>query len=428
MIRIRWSDPEPDSPTTLIPWPWAAVITATLFLNFPFWGYSLELGAIYTLPVNAGVIAIVALLITALFFAGPALASHAAQRPLFDVVACSIGSIPAYCLRICCVWFLVRWVAGVIAWPALYVVGNIPPYERWAILFALLGLLFITGLQSFQTSAKLALFSCKLGLAVLAAALIRVHHGWPAIYAGFPNNTVYSPVSIVWHGLSELALGLAPVLFLAADFGYRMRGRKQAAMAAVMGVAMPLWGTLLIASAISVATYASPYYTPSLNPDVGMALVSKAAQSALPGRIMIITMTAFGAVRFGARAIATAVATPVHGRWFVRVVFGCLSGVIAWCCVGDWNPIQTTSGSVTDVCLAAAAAVVTADFVSGKRRPEPVPKIDWIGFTALLAGFATAYIVQFWILQANAEAGLLPLYAVAFAVCTLGRRFHSLLP
>jgi hypothetical protein len=35
--KLRWSDSEPDDPSTPIDWRIAALILATLFLNFPFW-------------------------------------------------------------------------------------------------------------------------------------------------------------------------------------------------------------------------------------------------------------------------------------------------------------------------------------------------------------------------------------------------------
>jgi hypothetical protein len=35
--RILWFDPDTDDPSTPIDWPAAALILATLFMNFSFW-------------------------------------------------------------------------------------------------------------------------------------------------------------------------------------------------------------------------------------------------------------------------------------------------------------------------------------------------------------------------------------------------------
>jgi hypothetical protein len=77
-----------------------------------------------------------------------------------------------------------------------------------------------------------------------------------------------------------------------------------------MGVALPLFVTLLLVGAIGAATHASPFYQPSLEPTVAMALWSRAAGSALPGRRMIAAITVFGVARFGLKALAEAAGIP----------------------------------------------------------------------------------------------------------------------
>jgi len=57
--------------------------------------------------------------------------------------------------------------------------------ELGAIAAAILMFLFFTGQQSLKTVARLAGFTAKLGLAILIAALIRVHDGWPALLGPF---------------------------------------------------------------------------------------------------------------------------------------------------------------------------------------------------------------------------------------------------
>lgn len=97
MLRLRWFDPEPDDLSTPADWRFAALITATLFLNYPFWFiHGTDFRMSCALPLYAVRTAVAAMLITALFFVGPALACQAAKRPLFGIVENSLGSIPAY--------------------------------------------------------------------------------------------------------------------------------------------------------------------------------------------------------------------------------------------------------------------------------------------------------------------------------------------
>jgi hypothetical protein len=62
VLRIRWFDPESDDPSMPIDWPVAALILATLFLNFVFWNaYGGRLWRSCPLPLNAPVLGGVAL-------------------------------------------------------------------------------------------------------------------------------------------------------------------------------------------------------------------------------------------------------------------------------------------------------------------------------------------------------------------------------
>jgi hypothetical protein len=73
-----------------------------------------------SLPLYAVQVGVVSLLIATLFFVGPALAAQAAKRPLLGVVENSLGSVPAYGVRFCCVLFLLAWTAKSIAWAELW--------------------------------------------------------------------------------------------------------------------------------------------------------------------------------------------------------------------------------------------------------------------------------------------------------------------
>ncbi len=159
-------------------------MAATLFLNIHFWvRHADDLSMHYPLLTHAGIVAGAALLISVLFFFGPALAVQKAKRSVFEVIEGSVGTIPALILRACSVIFLVIWMAEMTAVPLLWWIGSILRREAaWTesvlAAAAILAFVFITASQSATTNAKLALFTTKLGAAVLLAALIRVHEGW----------------------------------------------------------------------------------------------------------------------------------------------------------------------------------------------------------------------------------------------------------
>lgn len=171
MLRFRWPDPYPDDRSTPVDWRSAALIIATLFLNFPFWYVAgSNLGMLCALPLYAFVLGAAALPITGLFFVGPALATQAARRPLFEVVESALGSIPTCGLRLCCALFLTLWIVNFgtvlgLWWSSFILRRAVSSTESGVIVAVILLFLFITGLQSPRTNAKLALFTNKLGIA-----------------------------------------------------------------------------------------------------------------------------------------------------------------------------------------------------------------------------------------------------------------------
>jgi hypothetical protein len=106
--------------------------------------------------------------------------------------------------------------------------------------------------------------------AILIAALIRVHHGWPAVLTASSVSAARSEGLELWQGLSQVAFYVAPLVFFAANFGYRSAGRKSVGMTGLMGIAVPLAGTLLLVGMIGIATTKSGLYVPSLDPNVAM--------------------------------------------------------------------------------------------------------------------------------------------------------------
>ena len=225
---------------------------------------------------------------------------------MFSVIEDSLGTMPSWGLRVCCVSFLVLWMATLIALPATLLSNNLErktsSSEIGIVAAAVLMFVFFTGLQNFQTRASLAAFSNKLGLAIVIAALIRVHQGWPALLGPFSADADRGLLWYVWQEFSMLAFYVAPLAFLAADLGRRSHGRRQVAILGLMGVALPLFRDLVSGRfdrncdlLISILPAGVPA------PTVLMALWSKAARSSLPGRVLVAAVTVFGALRFGGR-------------------------------------------------------------------------------------------------------------------------------
>jgi hypothetical protein len=302
IVRLRWSDPEPDDPSTPLDWRFPALILSTLFINLAFWCvHGGHLWVSSPFPVYSSMDAAAAL-IAAVFFVGPALATYAATRPLLGVLENSLGWIPAIVLRLWCALFVVLWIANLVRWGALWLLPfilrrHVASTESSFIAAGILVFLFVTGLRSPRTSTKLALFTNKLGIALLIAAFLRVHKGF-TIPEGFLVSGEFSPVMKLWHGVSLMSFYVAPLALLAANYGHRSDGRKSIAKFALMGVALPLFGTLLFIEIVCV---------PSGLPNISTALFGGDAGSALPGPMMLAAMTTFGAVRFGARAFADSI-------------------------------------------------------------------------------------------------------------------------
>lgn len=386
-----------------------------------------------SLPLYAVGVGAAALLITALFFVGPALAGYTARRPLLGIVENSLGSIPASGLRFCCVMFLMLWIARSVSWLRFGLLPSImrrdvTTMESGVIAVGILVFVVISSFQSLRTSAKLALFTNKLGLAILVAASIRVRQGLPAALNGYQSAGIPSEPMAFWHGLSLLAFDTAPLAFLAANFGYRSHRRKSVAMTALVGIAAPLAGTLLLVGVINVALIAAGYYQLSPEPSVAMDLWWHVAHSALPGRMLVAAITTFGAMRFGIRSLAESASVRSLRSWWSLVLLGCLASVTAWFSFPmfekTFEPLATS--------LAVAAAVLTADFVTRSWLADRVRRFDRIGVIALLAGLATPLYVPGWMVGAGDNQWwhpwLLPSYGVAFLVCVLGRsvsRFKS---
>jgi hypothetical protein len=395
--RIRWFDPDKDDPSSPVEWSTASFVTATLFLNFTTAHAIGRLWVFCPLPLFAVLVAAIAVLQTCMFYIGPALAMRTAGRSLFQLLQDSLGTIPSYAIRFGAVVFLLAWMATLIGLPVRLLMINLErePSSRlvaW-IAAAVLILVFVTGRQSLQTRAGMAAFTNKLALAIFLAALIRVHEGWPALLGPFPADTDRGHLWYVWSGFSHLTFLLAPLSILAADLGRRASGTKAVVKVGLLGVALPVFLTVLLTGVIKTATHASGYYVPSLEPNLGMALWARAARSGWPARILIAGVTVFGALRFGSRSLMDAVPIRNPGRTVTWILLACSAGSVAWCSIYMFNTYDTGFFDWSARCLAATGAVITVDFMTGRRYSARPRKLDWVGTIAILTGMAASLYV-----------------------------------
>jgi len=425
---IRWFDADRDTPSVPVDWRMASLVLAALFFNFLFAeSHSTSLGLWLPLPLYAVFMATVAAILTALFFMGPALACQSRKRPILRVIQDSVGTVPAFALRVCFVLFLVFWITAMIAlpvywWSALFRQGRASAFESGAVAATVLTFLFITAHQTMHARSALSLFTNKVALVILFAALIHVREGWGATLVGSRWDGWYYSV---WMGLSELASYMAPLGLVAANFGYRVGGRRQVALMVACGAALPLLVTMLLVGLIRTATYHSSFYQPSLNPTVSMALWSHTARSALGGRLLVAAVTVFGALRFAGRSMTDIVGVRFPGSLRGWLFVSCVIAVISWLALHPFADALQVALDWSGRCLGVASAIITADLLTRKQRDEEPQIVNWIGLTAVLAGLATPLYISHGPVMLTPMPWwypwLLPSYIVAFFVGSIGR-------
>ncbi len=402
-----------------------AALLATLFFNFAFWHvFGNTLWFPFPLPISAVLIAALSALLCLLFLVGPALAVYRSGNGLFPAIEASLGAVPTHAIRLCAFWFLALWLSDLLRRPASWELSAIlhRDTDLWDTLIAsalLLAFLAYTALQSHQTSVNLAKFTNRLAIAVLLAAVIRLHEAWATSLPMLLTTGPDSPSRFPFERFTKLAFELAPLALLASAFAQRIGSEREALRTAALGFATPLCAVLLLLSAINFTTFHSSFYQPSLEPTIAMALWGGAASSAIPGGFMITTITTFGAIRFGIRAIPTAVPNP---RFHLPAVCAVLTGV-ALLVVS--TPESLIDSSIPSTVLAVTTAILTADALH--NHPTPPKQIDWVATLALLTALAVAYAIA----NTNADPNkswwhpwLFPAYITAFTITLAGRKLE----
>jgi hypothetical protein len=403
---------------------------ATLFLNFVFWNRVADRFWLFCpVPIYLLFLAGVTSLATVICFGGPAAATLAAQRPLAATIESSLGSVPTVAVRVVATGFLIHLIGESISLPVWWLAvgprleqGPHPlliPFAAAVVVF-----LLVTGSQGFRAQGRLSWFTNRLAVAVLVAALVRVHGGWYSVPDFWKPHVDRSWFWTGWRGFTELIAFTAPLGLLAADLAPRLQSREQVRRAWIAGVAVPLFAVLLLVGVIDTATYASPYYQPSLNATVFMALWSKAASSALLPRMMLVTITAFGVARFGVKALTAAASVGgTQSRWKLAALV-CGTAAIAWSAIHPYSPRVDALAGLLARCLGVTSAIITADFLLRRDLAEP-RRVNLVGCAAFLIGVGLPWYVPHGPMKLSPNPWwypwLLPSCAVAFVTCIAGR-------
>jgi len=423
MVRIHWTDVADDAAMP-VGWRLPSLILATLFLNIFFWYVPANHFSFTGSPaIYCFSLGIVTGLVLLLFFLGPALSAHAAQCSLFQVAEASFGQIPGLAFRLCCAALCVLWIAGMCASLALaflrFIFNRDFPVTEAVLLSGLLvAFLFVTGLQGLRTSAKLAFFTNKLGMALLIAAAIRVRaflgDAWIDLHGSgaMPDS--------VWLRVAEPLMIVAPMALLASDFGSRSRTRKDVALIGVFGLALPMAFILFAVSLIQRAAY---HWRMDLGglANILLALWGGDSRWYQPQWMLLALITSFGVARFSVR-MCNAALSPITENRKARLCMLAAAAIAA-------TAISAGRFQVFDMEAAArfaasAAAIITADRVVKRSRPQHVRMVDWGSLISFLAGWAGGQWLASWAgssYEPQLAASILTSYATSFTVALAGR-------
>jgi hypothetical protein len=402
------------------------MILATLFFNLFFWDYPAEHFCFNGSPTGyiVSLAAAMAFVLT-LFFLGPALAAHKTRRSLFHVVEASFGKVPAIAFRIGCAALCILWIVGIAAVSSLFVryllQRSLSRVELG--LFAIFSILFLlaTGLQSLRTSAKLAFFSNKLGLALLIAAAIRVSRYLPDAWDDM--GLAISDANHVWLHIAAPLVVIGPMALLAADFGYRTHTRKDVVLIGTFGLALPMGLILFLTSLIQRA--ASHWYPYSGYPaNMNVALWGADSEHYRPQWVALALVTLFGFARFFVFMLRATVAplVPKRKSWLVVLGAVVLAGATL-SVIADQTPILTRNLELAARLAACIAAILSADYLVGRWIIRRTRTVDWPALLFVIVGCTAGGPMSFWQVdyEAHIVGSILLTYAASFVSCLVGR-------
>jgi hypothetical protein len=102
-------------------------------------------------------------------------------------------------------------------------------------------------------------------------------------------------------------------------------------------------------------------------------------------------------------------------------MIGCFVAVIAWMSLHPYDEDLKTVSDIATTCLVVAGAVVTADFVGGRRQIERVRRFDWVAIAAFVAGMAAPLCLP----SRYGWGPVMPSYGVGFGACFCGRALRK---
>jgi hypothetical protein len=377
------------------------------------------------------------LLLIGLLFVGPALAAQRLKTTVFAIAELSLGRIPALLFRLGCTVYL-----ALLSFPILSTITELtiapPPmgYSQWSWAHAGVGVslslvLAGTSVVSLRTNARLALFTNKLALATMIAALIRVRGNLPESWAAF-TSTASLAVNPT-HALDKmgyLLLYSAPLVFLAAVFAHRSQSPRCAVQIGIWGAAVPFVAAVFLSGFVDRAAHLMYRNFGNINP-YWAALLGGDARAYYPAKKALILITLFGVVRFAAWAIAEALPLPREKKWARRAILGCVATGIGVACGSLTLDLIAAKGAAACV-VVAGAAVLSADYLTGRWRRPGAKTVDWVGLSAWLAGAGILHYRAWTFVFTGIYLGpdqevwwhswwILPTYGISFVVCMAGR-------
>ena len=383
MLRFRWFDSGEVTPAAMI---------AVLFWNFVFWFQHADDLAWFNLPQTIAIAILTALLFAALFFLGPALRPPSRE---LDAV-----------LRVAAVIYLVIWISGLLSLLCMWL--GYPWYQPTRIEAGLIATsILVLALLTRRAPAR---FSIRLGAAIMIAALLRVHSGWRAIPTGFAAHGT-PQAQYLLREFSNLSAYVAPFALLGAWLAPRFNKARPAIRTALLGVALPVAASVILAAVIGAATLASEAYRPSGSPNFAMALTSGVSKRGEKAILLIFGVTLLGPLRFGVRALEKA-----SGNW---MICGCFMSAAVWLAVHpDWEH----AAALLELCTLALTAICAIQTANSLVH-IPQPGIDWAGCISLTLAVATIVFTWFWYAPQDTwgHPWLLPGYGVAFLTQLLCR-------